>query len=189
VLAARVGSLDACDFLTMDFDVHQSELRHAIDLARDLRWLLDQIGLTGYPKTSGQSGLHVFVPMGPGVTFETARALADLLGRILEGRHSASATMERVVEKRGPRVYIDTGQTGRSRTIVAPWSVRAYPGATVSTPLSWDEVSLALDPTRFTMFSAPERARESGDPMADMLTRRPDVPAAIQALGKLLGNP
>ena len=186
VLASRVETLDQCDFITLDFDVKQSELRHAVELVRDLRWLLDQIGLRGYPKTSGQSGLHVFIPMGPGVGFDTAKALVELLGRILVGRHSAIATMERVVERRGERVYVDTGQTGRSRTIVAPWSVRAYPGATVSTPIAWDEVGLALDPKKLTMFTVVERVSRDGDPMAEMLSQRPDVPASVAALGKLL---
>ncbi len=187
VLAARTESLDQADWVTVDFDVGRSELRHAVELARELSGLLSDIGLRGFPKTSGQTGLHVFVPLGPGIGFEEARALADLLGRILESRRPDVATMERMKDKRGARVYVDTGQTGRSRTIVAPWSVRAHPGATVSTPLSWDEVGPTLDPTRFDVFTAVERARGLGDPMAPMLGERPDVPAAVGALGRLLG--
>ena len=189
VLASRIETLDECDFITLDFDVKQSSLRQAIELVRDLRWLLDRIGLRGYPKTSGQSGLHVFVPMGPGIGYDTAKALVELLGRILVGRHADIATMERVVEKRGARVLVDTGQTGRSRTIVAPWSVRAYPGATVSTPLDWDEVGLALDPSKLTMFTVLERVERAGDPMGEMLSQRPDVKAAVAALGELLEKP
>ena len=94
--------------------------------------------------------------------------------------------MERRVSERRDRVYIDTGQTGRSRTIVAPYSVRAYPGASVSTPLFWEEVHMALDPRQPTMFSVPTRVLERGDPLEGMLDARPDIPAAVARLGGLL---
>jgi bifunctional non-homologous end joining protein LigD len=172
VLAARQSSLDRCDFITFDFDIGAQPFAHAVELCLTLRELLAEIGLTGYPKTSGQTGLHVLVPMGSGVTFPVARALVELLGRLLEQRHAAIATMERRVQERGPRVYIDTGQTGRSRTIVAPYSVRAQEGATVSTPLRWDEVTASLQPRAWSMASVPERVRAAGDPMAGMLLDR-----------------
>jgi bifunctional non-homologous end joining protein LigD len=95
--------------------------------------------------------------------------------------------MERHVESRNGRLYIDTGQTGRSRTIVAPYSVRAYPGATVSTPLTWDEVHLALNPRDLTIFSVPDRARQHGDAMRELLDVQPDLPQAIERLQKLFG--
>jgi bifunctional non-homologous end joining protein LigD len=191
VLAGRVQSLDLCDFLTIDFDLADSDraagtMRGAIVLARALKEVLDEIGLDGFPKTSGQTGLHVLVPMGPGVGFETAKMLAELLGRIVQSRHPDIGTMERVKEKRGDRAYIDTGQTGRSRTIVAPYSVRAYPGARVSCPLSWEEVSFALDPKRFTIFTVLERFERSGDPMKRLLVQRPDIPKAVEKLAGLL---
>jgi bifunctional non-homologous end joining protein LigD len=191
VLAGRVQSLDSCDFLTIDFDLADADratgaMRSAIVLGRELKTVLDEIGLDGFPKTSGQTGLHVLVPLGPGVGFETAKMLAELLGRIVQSRHPDIGTMERVKEKRGGRAYIDTGQTGRSRTIVAPYSVRAYPGARVSAPLSWDEVSFALDPKRFTIFTELERVERLGDPMKDLLVRRPDVASAVERLAALL---
>ncbi len=186
ILACRVPDLSQADFFTIDFDVKQSELRHAITLARTLRELLDAIGLPGFPKTSGQSGLHVLVPLGKGQTFATACALADLLGKLLVERHPDIATMERIVKRRGPKVYVDTGQTGPTRAIVAPYSVRAVAGARVSTPLSWDEVSPKLDPARFTMKTVPARLAKLGDPMRDLLRLRPDVPGAVAKLGELV---
>jgi bifunctional non-homologous end joining protein LigD len=186
VLASRALSLDACDFLTVDFDVKGASLREGVTLARALGELCAAIGLDAFPKTSGQSGLHVFVPLGPGVSYTTARALADLLGRMLCDRHPGIATMERLIAKRGPRVYVDTGQTGPTRTIVAPWSVRARPGATVSMPLAWSEVVEGLDPAAFTVRTAPERFRAAGDPMAGLFASRPDVAAAVERLGAML---
>jgi bifunctional non-homologous end joining protein LigD len=186
VLASRRQSLEHCDFLTIDFDLGEQPLHVGVKLALSLRELLAELELSGFPKTSGQTGLHVLIPMGPGVSFDTAKALVELIGRVLQLRHSDVSTMERRVSERRGRVYIDTGQTGRSRTIVAPYSVRAYPGASVSTPLYWEEVHMALDPRQFTMFTVPARILDKGDPMEGLLAARPDIPNAVSRLGQLL---
>jgi len=186
VLAAQRGSLEHCDFLTVDFDIGERPFSDAVRLALDLRVILDDVGLSGFPKTSGQKGLHVLVPLGPGVNFDTAKLLVELLGRLITDKNQAIATMERRVNQRGSRVYVDTGQTGPSRTIVAPYSVRSYPGATVSTPIGWNELHVALDTSRFTMLSLPSRVLEVGDPFAGFMAKRPDVPAAVKALSKYL---
>ena len=188
ILACRVPRLEQADFFTMDFDVKQSELKHAVTLAKRLNDHLDAIGLPSFPKTSGQSGLHVLVPLGEGQSFGTARALADLLGKLLVEEFPDIATMERIVARRGARVYVDTGQTGQTRAIVAPWSVRAVPGATVSTPLAWEEVARGLEPRAFTMKSVPARIAELGDPMSRLLTTKPDVSRAVSRLADLVAS-
>ena len=188
ILACRVPRLEQADFFTMDFDVKQSELDHAITLAKRLHEHLDALGLPSFPKTSGQSGLHVLVPLGEGQSFSTARALADLLGKLLVEEFPDIATMERIVARRGPRVYVDTGQTGQTRAIVAPWSVRAVAGATVSTPLAWDEVDAGLEPRAFSMKTVPARIAAFGDPMSRLLTTRPDVPRAVERLSELVAS-
>ena len=188
ILASRTATLQQADFLTVDFDVKQSELGHAITLALRLREHLDAIGLPSFPKTSGQSGLHVLVPLGEGQSFETARALADLLGKLLVEEFPEIATMERVVARRGARVYVDTGQTGQTRAIVAPYSVRAVAGATVSTPLRWDEVDRGLEPGRFTLKTVPARIAAHGDPMKGLLTTKPDVARAVARLAEMIGG-
>jgi len=186
VLAAQRGALDQCDFLTVDFDIADRPFSDAVRLAMDLRVILDDVGLIGFPKTSGQRGLHVLVPLGPGVNFDTAKLLVELLGRLVTDKNPTIATMERRVNQRGSRVYVDTGQTGPSRTIVAPYSVRSYPGATVSTPIDWNELHVALDTSRFTMLTLPGRVLEVGDPFASFMMTRPDIPAAVKALSKYL---
>jgi bifunctional non-homologous end joining protein LigD len=90
--------------------------------------------------------------------------------------------MERIVQARGDKVFIDTGQTGVSRAIVAPLAVRATPLATVSMPIEWDEVTDALDPSVFTLRSAPERLRALGDPMQPLLTTPVDLRGALDRL-------
>jgi bifunctional non-homologous end joining protein LigD len=188
MLGSRVPNLKQADFFTLDFDVKQSELKHAITLAKRLRKHLDAIGLQSFPKTSGQSGLHVLVPLGEGQSFETARALADLLGKLLTDEFPDIATMDRVVSRRGPRVYVDTGQTGQTRAIVAPYSVRAVAGATVSTPLEWDELDYGLEPRTFTMKTVPARLAAHGDPMKKLMTTKPDVGGAIAKLSDVVGR-
>ncbi|HVJ19522.1 MAG TPA: DNA ligase D [Polyangiaceae bacterium] len=185
VLACREATREQADFLTIDFDIGEQPLAYAVELALTLREILDGAGLRGYPKTSGQKGLHVLVPLGPGVSFDTSVLMAELLGRLVTDRHSKIATMERMKEKRGPRVYVDTGQTGQSRSIVAPYSVRAWPGATVSTPLDWEELHSALDPKRFTIMTVPARLAELPDPLAGLLEQEPDIAAAVGALGQM----
>jgi bifunctional non-homologous end joining protein LigD len=182
VLACRETSLGSCDFLTVDFDLGERPFADAVRVGLSLKEVLDDAGLAGYPKTSGQRGLHVLVPLGAGIPFEAAKLLVELLGRIVTERHAQIATMERKVDKRGDRLYVDTGQTGASRTIVAPYSVRAHPGATVSTPLAWEELHAGLDPARFTIVSVPHRAAEIADPLAGFGEVEPDV---AQALSKL----
>ncbi|MCL2723796.1 MAG: hypothetical protein FWD69_05105 [Polyangiaceae bacterium] len=185
ILAYRMPKVDEANFLTIDFDVKQSNLHNAIILANALREILEAIDLPGFVKTSGQSGLHVLVPLGKGQSFDTARTLAHLLGCLLVEEWPDIATMERHVEKRGERVYIDTGQTGASRAIVAPYSVRAVPGATISTPVGWEELSGDFDPRAFTMKTVPDRIAKIGDPMKAMLVAKPDVAAAVAALSSL----
>ncbi len=187
VLACRAGSLEACDFCTIDFDVGRSTLQNGVKLALALRDLLERIGLRGYPKTSGQRGLHVLIPLGPNVSFDTAQALNTLLGRLVTAEHPDIATLERVVERRGNKVLIDIGQTGRHRTIVAPYSVRAHPGASVSTPLTWDEVNDALDPSELNLRTLPDRIAKLGVDLArGVLEDTPDVPRAVQALASIV---
>lgn len=185
ILASRGSAREECEFFTIDLDVELASLKEGIILARSLKELLDSLGLPSFLKTSGQSGLHVLAPLGPGVPYEAAKMLTELVGRLLSQRHPDIATMERVIAKRGARVFVDTGQTGRSRTIVCPWSVRAKPGAPVSMPLRWEELSADLDPSRFTIKTARARFDEEGDPMAGLLTLRPNVTLAI---GKLQGE-
>lgn len=182
VLASRRDSRECCDFITIDFDLGERPFKEAVTLALSLKELLDELGLDGFAKTSGQRGLHVLIPLGPGVPFQSAKLLCELLGRVLVGRHPQVATMERRKEKRGDKLYVDTGQTGRSRTIVAPYSVRAFTAARVSTPLKWTELHLALNPSAFTIHSVVDRFAALGDPMAPLLESTPDLSQVLKTM-------
>jgi bifunctional non-homologous end joining protein LigD len=189
VLAWRTGRSHLCDFVTVDFDLGDHPLSEGVALALTLRRILERIELPGFPKTSGQTGLHVLIPLGTGLPFEAAKLLCELLGRLVVARHPDIATMERVVAKRGGRIYVDTGQTGFSRAIVAPYSLRAIPGATVSTPLFWSELTPSLDPRQYDLRSLPERLAKTGDPLAGWLSTRPPLERALARLEGLVREP
>lgn len=188
VIASHAGALDTCDFLTLDLDVELASLELAIPIALTIREILTEAGLPGFPKTSGKTGLHILVPLGTGLPWDAAKQLLELIGRLVLQQHPNEATMERRKDKRGPRVLIDVGQTGRHRTIVAPYSIREVPGAPVSTPLSWDEVSLSLDPSSFNIFTVPQRVLAAGDPMQDAFDTEVDLAETLARLGALVGQ-
>lgn len=180
------GLRDACDFFTFDLDLPEeapgaATFRDAVTLAHALRELLSEIGLPSFPKTSGQRGLHVVVPLG-GASFSTAHALASLIARMVEAEHPSTATTEMRGEARATRVALDVGHTHPLRTIVAPYAVRAHARALVSTPLAWDEVDARLDPAAFDVRTVPARLAARGDPMRRLLTAPVDVGAVTAAL-------
>lgn len=188
VFSCRAESLAVCNYVAIDFDVKLSSLRVAVTLAHTLRGILDAIGLRGFPKTSGQTGLHVLVPLGEGHGYDTARALVELLGRLLVHAHPDLATMERSPAKRGPKVYVDTVQTGPTRSLAAAYSLRAVPEATVSTPLEWSDVVPDLDPRAFTLETVPKLVESRVCPMEGFFRVAPDVPTAVRKLAEVWGR-
>ena len=123
------------------------------------------------------------------LTFDQARQLAYLLGLVVEGRHPTMATTLRNPAARGGKVYLDWGQNAHGQLLVAPFSVRPVPGATVSMPLTWDEVTPALDVRAFTIRTARARMERLGaDPVRPVLTERPDLAAALEKLTALVGQ-
>ena len=145
--------------------------------------LCEAAGLPNYVKTSGQSGLHVLIPLGCQCTFDQARTLAYLIGMMVERKHPDMATTNRNPAARGGRVYLDWGQNAHGQLLVAPYSVRPVGGAPVSMPLVWDEVVPGLDPKQFHLRNALDRiAKWGSDPVLPVLTERPDLAAALTAL-------
>jgi bifunctional non-homologous end joining protein LigD len=185
VQASRVADLAHPDWCILDLDPKDAPFRDVVAIARALHELGEEIGLPAYLKTSGSAGLHVLVPLGGRLTFEQARTLAELLAQVVVARHADIATLERRVADRGGRVYVDTGQNGHGRLLVAPFSVRALPGAPVSMPLRWSELGPRLDPRRFTIRNALARLRRLGvDPLAPVLGPAPDLLAALERLAR-----
>ncbi|MBK6426841.1 MAG: hypothetical protein IPF82_11790 [Blastocatellia bacterium] len=115
--------------------------------------------------------------------------MSEFLATVIVKRLPDIATVERAIPKRKGRVYVDFLQNGHGKLIVAPYSVRPMPGATVSTPLSWNEVKRGLDPTKFTIRTVPARLkRRKGDPMATVVDESPDLLGAVERLSTILSD-
>jgi len=189
VFASRATSLERPDWCVVDLDPKDAPFAHVVRIARALHALCGELGLPSYPKTTGQKGLHVLVPLGGQLTHEQSRSLGELLARAIEAELPEISTTARAVGARGGRVYLDFMQNGYGKTIAAPYSVRPRPGAPVSVPLRWSEVNGRLDPARFTIRSAPARARKIGrDPLLPVLAEKPDLLAALERLRGIMGT-
>jgi len=185
--ASRIANLEKPDWTIVDLDPKNAPREHVVPLALAIHALCDAAGLPNYVKTSGQSGLHVLVPLGGQCTFDQARMLAYLIGQLVERQHPDMATTARNPAARGGRVYLDWGQNAHGQLLVAPYSVRPIGGAPVSMPLTWDEVVPELDPKQFHLRNALERVTAwAGDPCLPVLTERPDLAAALERLEQLL---
>ncbi|ACY15832.1 DNA ligase D [Haliangium ochraceum] len=186
--SARIGALGRPDWAILDLDPKGAPFVHVVEIARALRALCRALDLACFVKTSGATGLHVLIPLGGSCTHEQARTLAQLLAQLVCAEHPAIATTARPLAARGGRVYIDCVQNGQGRLLVAPLSVRARPGAPVSMPLRWRELSPKLDPARFTIDKAVARLRRMDpEPFAGLLDTRPDLARALALLEERLG--
>ncbi|MER5968293.1 non-homologous end-joining DNA ligase [Streptomyces sp. NPDC002055] len=156
------------DELRIDLDPQPgTDYEDAVRAALELREVLQELGLRGWPKTSGGRGLHVFVPIEPEWTFTQVRRAAIAVARELERRAPERITTKWWKEERGEKVFVDYNQTARDRTIAGAYSVRPHPHAPVSAPLRWDEVPDAR-PRDFDLATMPVRYADLGDVHADM---------------------
>ncbi|MGE0872208.1 MAG: DNA ligase D, partial [Kofleriaceae bacterium] len=184
--ASRVGSLERPDWTIVDLDPKNAPREHVVPLALAIHELCEAANLPNYVKTSGQTGLHVLIPLGGQCTFEQARTLAYLIGMIIERKHPDMATTARNPAARGGRVYLDWGQNAHGQLLVAPFSVRPVAGAPVSMPLRWDEVTPHLDPKAFNLRNALDRVTTwAEDPCLRVLDERPDLAQVLAKLEKL----
>lgn len=188
-LHARVSDLAHPDWCVLDLDPKTAPFADVILLAQAIGELADELGLPAYPKTSGRTGLHVMLPLARQLTHEHARTLAELMARVIVSRHPDRATVARSLRSRQGRVYVDFGQNGQGRVLVAPFSARAEPGASVSMPLKWSEVNSRLDRGHYHIGNALRRmARLGTDPLAPVLTEAPDLHRALSRLAAISGQ-
>lgn len=161
----RVEDLESPDLAVMDLDPAEgATFSDVLEVAVLFRRALDQFGLQCFPKTSGSSGLHLFIPLKPGYTWQQVTGAMKFVAEILEKVYPDRVTTQRAVGKRDGRVYLDYLQNGRGKTMAFQYSLRPLPGAPVSTPLHWWEVEKGgVHPGNFTMTSIFQRLRAQGD--------------------------
>ncbi len=188
---SRLDHIDEPDQLIFDLDPPAGDRFGDVRVcALRLRALLTgELGLPTFVKTTGGKGLHIHVPLNARDDFDTVREFAREAAELLAARNPDLVTTEQRKDKRGPRIYADLMRNAYAQLAVAPYSVRARPGAPVATPLSWDELDdERLRPGWFTLRTVPDRIRataRSGGPWAELARRRPGLARARQSLRRL----
>ena len=164
----RANDPDHTDELRIDLDPQPGvNFDHIREAAGEVRTLFDELGVAGHPKTTGNRGLHVYVRLEPRWDSFQVRSAAVAVARELERRRPDLITAAWWKEERGERVFVDFNQNAPHKTVFGAWSVRARPGAQVSTPVRWDEVG-SIEPDQLTILTVPERVRSSEDPWHDI---------------------
>jgi DNA ligase D len=164
----RREDVDHPDELRLDLDPQPgTDFADAVRAAAAARALLSELGYAGFPKTSGGRGVHIYVRIAPRWTFTDVRHAAIAFGRELERRLPGEVTTKWWKEERGERIFVDYNQNARDRTIASAYSVRPKPGAPVSAPLAWDELT-GVAPEEFTVATMPARFAEVGDRHAEI---------------------
>ncbi len=153
----------------------------AIEAAFWLRELLKELRLTGFVKTSGKTGLHIYVPIVRRYTFEQTHEFAKTVTRFLEQHHPDKLTTAWAVEERVGKVFLDYNQNRLGATLANAYSVRPTPEATVSVPLSWDDLSRGIDPLTFTLKTVPAHIRRHPDPWKDLLANPQQLELALDS--------
>jgi bifunctional non-homologous end joining protein LigD len=183
---SRSPSLDNPDFVLIDLDPQDCPYDMIVEAALLVRSKLDAIGLTGYPKTTGGDGMHVYIPLEPVYSYDESRTFAEILSHLCIRECPKLFTVPRAVSKRQKgRVYFDWVQNAKSKTIAAPYVLRAYAGAPVATPLDWSEVKRGLTPAQFNIHNALDRFDKTGDLFEGVLSRPQRLEAALEKLEAL----
>jgi len=162
---------DKPDYVMLDLDPKQAPWENVLQVALVCREVLDELGLPAFPKTSGSSGIHVYLPLKPKYDFGKVAAVAQALAAEVAQRVPKIATVQRSLAKRQKQqVYVDAMQNARGKTIAAPYSARAKPGATVSMPLTWKQIEKGVKISEFTIKNVPDLVKKNGAAWQDFFT-------------------
>ena len=180
--SSRVGMLERPDYLVIDLDPEDISFDHVIEAALVVREILEQAEAMSVCKTSGKTGLHIYIPMGAQYTYEHGKQFGEIIARLAHRRLPKSTSLVRSPTKRQKKVYLDFLQNRQGQTLAAPYSVRPIAAAPVSTPLSWVEVKPGLNPLQFTIRTMRTRLDRTGDLWRPVLSAGIDV---IKCLDRL----
>ncbi|WP_423148229.1 DNA ligase D [Rubrolithibacter danxiaensis] len=169
-------------FAVMDLDPQDVDFREVVRVALTIKEILNEMGIKPFIKTSGSRGLHIFIHIGAKYDYEQSKNFIQYLGHLVMAQHPDTTSLERSPSKRKNKIYLDFLQNRRGQTIAAPYSARPKPGATVSTPIEWDEVNEDLDIKNFTIFNTLDRLKEKGDLWKDITECKNDLKKALEKL-------
>jgi len=167
-----IKRLDKPDWIAIDLDPKRAPWENVLQVALLVKEVADEIGLQAFPKTSGSSGIHIYVPLKPKNEYEKVGEFVRLFASEVAGRAPKIATVERTIAKRkSTQVYVDWMQNARGKSLAAVFTARAKPGATVSMPLTWKQIENGVKIQDFTITNVPELLQK-GDPWADFFNAR-----------------
>ena len=186
---SKVEMEDYPDWCIIDLDpATENTFQQIIEAANITRQILESLGITSYPKTSGSTGIHIYIPMGAKYTYEQSKEFARVIATLVQRQIPKYTSIERIVKARKGKIYIDFLQNRPQATVAAPYSLRPKPGATVSMPLHWDEVKRGLKMGDFTIYNALERIKSSGDIFKPVLGKGIDLDKVIKIYNKQLAK-
>jgi bifunctional non-homologous end joining protein LigD len=177
---SRVQSPDCPDFCVIDLDPDQNTFEQVIQAAQKVKELLDAIDVPCYPKTSGSTGMHIYIPLHGQYSYDQSQLFAKIIVTQVHEQMKEFTSLERNIKDRGGKMYLDFLQNRPGATIAGAYSLRPKPGATVSMPLSWDEVKPGLTMRDFTIFNAVDRLKETGDLFKGVLGKGIDLVKTIK---------
>jgi bifunctional non-homologous end joining protein LigD len=179
VWSSSIPQLESPDYIVLDFDPLETSFPHVIEAVLAAKAFLDEMAIPAFCKTSGATGMHIYIPLEPRFSHEQARGLAHLIALVVNRRNPDLTSLERSPGKRRGRIYLDYLQNRSGATMAAPYSVRPREGAPVSMPLAWKEVTPRLDPLDFSIRTVPERLARKGDAWRDIFKERLDLTVAL----------
>ncbi|MPT32582.1 MAG: DNA ligase D [Chryseobacterium sp.] len=184
IWTSRVKKADNPDYLVLDLDPSEkNSFEDVIETAQAVKEVLDLAGVDGYPKTSGSSGIHIYIPMNAKYSYEQVKDFGHLLMQMVQQKVPDLTTLERSLQKRDKnKIYLDYLQNRRGQTLASVYSLRPKNGAPVSMPLEWEEVKNGLRPTDFNIHNSLDRLKEKGDIFKPILGKGIDMLKAIRKL-------
>ncbi|MBC7830127.1 MAG: DNA ligase D [Chitinophagaceae bacterium] len=183
---SRITSPDKPDYCVIDLDPEKISFDKVIETANMVKKVLDELGINSYCKTSGSTGLHIYIPLAAKYTYEQSRQLAELVVQFVHDEIPSFTSLERSPGKRQKKVYLDYLQNRTIQTLAAPYSLRPKDGATVSAPLHWEEVKKGILPADFTMNNIVDRIKDEGDLFKPVLQKGIDLYKALIKINELL---
>lgn len=186
--SSRSESPDNPDWCIIDLDPDKNTFDQVIEVAQVTKEVLDAIGVDCFCKTSGSTGLHIYIPLGSTCTYEDSKEFGRAIAKVVHSKIPKFTSIERLTSKRKGKMYLDFLQNRPQATVAAPYSLRPKPGATISMPLHWEEVKKGLKMKDFTIINAVKRLKKEGDIFQGVLGKGADIGKAEKMLEEVYGS-
>jgi bifunctional non-homologous end joining protein LigD len=186
---SKIDKLDYPDTLIFDLDPPGDNFREVIFAAKKFyKFLVDELNIQPFIKTTGSKGVHIEIPLQREENFDDVRQFGQNLSKVLASRYPDRLTTEVRKNKRNGRIFLDVARNGYAQTAVAPYAVRALPGAPVATPINWDELNSSMTPKKYNIKNIFRRLSRKKDPWSDFRKHAVTISDAAKKVSKLLEN-